>query len=547
MQDNRSQNQAGASKASPEPAAPETQRPGAGLNPRAAILVGLGLAPLGLGFLLSLWERPHYRFFPLALAGAAWLAWSRGKEARRAGEPGSALVSGPLLGLAFLLLAAGTALWSRWLGGVAGFVGLVGLVWWGGGWALTRTLSPALLMVLICLPPPAGLDDSMLAFLLRTTITISSRLLDLFGVLHWLNGGVLEMPGHTLLVGLAGSGLNWVPAMLAAGLFFVLWRKLSIWRGLVMLAGAFAFAVLGLVVFIMVGARLVINHQTDISSGSVHQVAGVILFVGGASLVVSLDRLLVFLTSPIFARELEKTIGAPALSEKPRPVPAPLSPSSGLAIGAAFALLGMVELGRGWVHHEQVLAESAPPESPLRADATFALPEQIGEWTQIPSPASVIEEVQTSGAVAKVWHYQRGNSVASVALDYPLRGHADAAAGYTARGWKVLQMAFQGGGGTNAAAPAAGVAFRKNLVTRGTLWSSTVDEIGHWQAAPARTGWGERLKMTPRVQPSTCRVQVFLAGYKSPDPAERELVWQLFEGARAQLGRQISEQTQHTL
>ena len=159
----------------------------------------------------------------------------------------------------------------------------------------------------------------------------------------------------------------------------------------------------------------------------------------------------------------------------------------------------------------------------------------------------MIEEVQTSGAVAKVWHYQRGNSVASVALDYPLRGHADAAAGYTARGWKVLQMAFQGGGGTNAAAPAAGVAFRKNLVTRGTLWSSTVDEIGHWQAAPARTGWGERLKMTPRVQPSTCRVQVFLAGYKSPDPAERELVWQLFEGARAQLGRQISEQTQHTL
>ena len=547
MEESRSQNQAGETKASPGAASPQARGSWAGLNSRTATLLGLGFAPLLAVFLLSLWERPHYRFFPLALAGAVWLAWSRLKESRRSWAPGDAWVSGPLLGLAFLLLAVGTVLWSPWLGGMAGAVGLVGVVWWVGGWTLVRVVRPALLIALICLPPPVGLDSWFLDFLLRVGIAISSRLLDLFGVLHWLNGGVMEMSGHKLLVGVAGSGINWMPAVMAAGLFFVLWRRLSFRRSLAMLAGNFAFALLGLVAFITLGAWLMSSRGTDISSGGAHQVAGLVLFLVEAGLVVSLERLLVFFTSPIFAREPVKAMDAAAPAQEIKPVPTPISPSLGLAIGSAFALLGVAELGRGWMHHQQTLAQSAPPTSSLRADATFTLPEQIGEWTQTPSPAPVIEEVQTAGAVAKVWHYQRGNALVSVALDYPLRGHADAATSYIAHGWKAVQKVFQGGGGTNATAPAAGVELRKDLVTRGTLWSSTVDEDGRWWTAPARAGWGERLKMTTRPQPSTCRVQVLLVGYKSPDPAERELVWQLFEGARAQLWRQISEQTQRTL
>src|SRR6266446_6359210 len=46
------------------------------------LLLALGYAPLLWVFFLNLWARPHYQFFPLALAGAAFLAWTRLKESR---------------------------------------------------------------------------------------------------------------------------------------------------------------------------------------------------------------------------------------------------------------------------------------------------------------------------------------------------------------------------------------------------------------------------------------------------------------------------------
>src|SRR6266853_5443943 len=102
--------------------APET-----GLTVRNGLLLALGYAPLLCAFFLNLWARPHYQFFPLALAGAAFLAWTRLKESRvqspesgvqspesgvrSLGVRGQALEGGGgaglvLLGFSFLLLAA---------------------------------------------------------------------------------------------------------------------------------------------------------------------------------------------------------------------------------------------------------------------------------------------------------------------------------------------------------------------------------------------------------------------------------------------------------
>ena len=57
------------------------------------------------------------------LAGAAFLAWSRLKEAPRPLEPGSSLPGTILWALSFLLLAGATVLWSPWLGSLAAITG----------------------------------------------------------------------------------------------------------------------------------------------------------------------------------------------------------------------------------------------------------------------------------------------------------------------------------------------------------------------------------------------------------------------------------------
>src|SRR5205809_6878672 len=98
---------------------------GSALTLAQAILFVAGFVPLLWVFFVNLWERPHYQFFPLALAGAGFLGWSRLQEAKaqtfeRGGAAGSVLVA-----LSFLILAGATVFWSPWLGSLAGVIGLV--------------------------------------------------------------------------------------------------------------------------------------------------------------------------------------------------------------------------------------------------------------------------------------------------------------------------------------------------------------------------------------------------------------------------------------
>ena len=97
------------------------------------LLLALGYAPLLTLFFINLWRRPHYQFFPLALIGASFLAWARLQDVPRPLAPGRPRVTALLLITSFFLLAAATLYWSPWLSSLAALVGLVALVWWGGG------------------------------------------------------------------------------------------------------------------------------------------------------------------------------------------------------------------------------------------------------------------------------------------------------------------------------------------------------------------------------------------------------------------------------
>src|ERR1017187_193574 len=82
---------------------------------RYGILFALGYAPLLTLFFINLWGRPHYQFFPLALIGAAFLAWTRLKEVPRPFVPGRASWTALLLAASFFFLVAATLYWSPWL------------------------------------------------------------------------------------------------------------------------------------------------------------------------------------------------------------------------------------------------------------------------------------------------------------------------------------------------------------------------------------------------------------------------------------------------
>ncbi|MCX6903191.1 MAG: exosortase U [Verrucomicrobia bacterium] len=521
------------------------------LSRNQVILLGLGFAPLLVAFFLNLWAKPHYQFFPLALAGVGFLAWTRLKAAARPFVPGDPILILLLMGLSCLVLTVATVLWSPWLGSLAALFCCFGLAWWVGGWRLFRCLLPAFLLVLTTIPPPLGWDTRLTMHLRGLAVRWSSRMLDTLGVIHALSGNIIELPRQKLLVEEACSGINSVLFTAAAALFYTLWRRRSLPRILITVGSTLAVVLMGNVLRITLGAWLRYSHGVDILSGWRHETVGLALFSLYLLLIVSMDRWLSFLTSPVpTSSELvpqAETVAAPV----PAPVglvQAPVQLASYWAWVAAgvFAGLGLAQLGRGWLDYQQEKAKRVIPVSALRAGAAFTMPEKAGDWQRLNSEAPALHKIETAGVFSQVWHYRRGETVASLALDYPFRGYHDVTWCYENAGWKVAQRTLIGGGSLSNSPAWTEVRMEKDLITRAGLWIATVDEQGRWQEKSlAERSYLERWNISGRSEPTTYRVQLLVTGYTPLPPAEWEAARRLFEEGRQLLAQQLFAQMHH--
>ncbi len=517
-----------------------------GLTRLHAGLLAFGFAPLLLLFFANLWERAYYQFFPMALAGAGFLAWNRLKDLPRplaAFAAGRGAGTAALVGGSFAILSVAMVLWSPWLASLAAVLMLVGAAWALGGWKVLRALLPALVLVLTIIPPPLALDARLMLYLRGLAVQGSSRLLDSLSVVHFLNGNVIELPQQKLLVEEACSGINSVLLTLAAGLFYLLWRRRSVLRFLVVLPVALSGVLIGNILRITLGAWLKYHHIVDILSGWRHELLGLVLVALYLSLIYSLDKALDFLAAPMWA--IEAALPDPLA---PAPVAAPALAAAGgsprwlRAAVWAFALLGVAQLGRGWLHHHQNVAFQMTAPSALRAGAVFTLPEQVGDWRRLDA-AQPLYQVEIQGVTSKIWHYQKGSTVASVALDYPFRGYHDVTICYRNNGWNIVRQERQAG--TNAGPPLMVVELEQAPVSQGSLWFSTVDEQGHWMETPVlQRSLLDRLGLTGGFGfvPTSYRMQVLVSGYGPLPPAARDAARDLFEAVRASLARQLFEQ-----
>jgi exosortase len=537
---------AGSGGGPPDPAPGE----GAGLSRRDLGLLAFGFAPLLLLFFANLWGRAYYQFFPLALAGAGFLAWARLKEVPRPLSPGPGLATAALLGASFCVLIAATLWWSPWLASLAALLGVVGVGWWQGGARVAQALGPALVLTLTLIPPPLNLDVRLMLFLRGLAVRGSSRLLDAFDVVHYLSGNVIELPRQKLLLEEACSGINSVLLTLAMCLFYLLWRRRSVVRFLLCLPCVLASVLLGNIFRITLGAWLKFHHDIDILSGWRHELPGLLLLALYMALIVSLDESLNFLTSPG-----PMMADAPAAPTPVSPLPDPMRVAGGVAsrwarvAGCAFALLGVAELGRGWLHsHRQQTALVMASKSALRPGATFTLPEQLGNWKRL-NAAALTQKVETQGICSKIWHYQSGATVATVALDYPFRGYHDVTGCYRLQGWRIGRQSLQAEGGTNSSLPLMVVEMDKAPASHGLLWFSTVDEQRHWmETTEMKRSFWDRFDLSGGfgLVPTSYRVQVLVAGYGLLAPDDQAAARQLFESARKLLAQQLFEQMQGT-
>ena len=276
--------------------------PAAGTKSRStavavAIILGSQL-PLLTAHFQTLWRwKPHYQFLPALLLGIGWLVWQRRP---RTGVAASGLrLANPLLLAGLALFAAALLVSSPWLAAVAFVLSAGGLMMSPGtAWA-RRDWLPVWALLWLAVPPPLDWDEDLIGGLQSLASRGCSPLLDVLGVRHLVEGNVLVLPGHRLLVAEACSGVNSLFTLLSATALFVVVAQRPLVRAVLLLAASVFWA--GLMNMLRVVTVTLAQSWcgVDLSAGWRHETLGFVTVGLALLLVASTDRLLAFLLGPI--------------------------------------------------------------------------------------------------------------------------------------------------------------------------------------------------------------------------------------------------------
>jgi exosortase len=254
----------------------------------AAIAIGL---PAALG-LRPVFERvelyAHGYLMPLV---AIYLTWLERDALRTAVED----LRPPRLGPAFALGAAAFEL--TMVAGDVRFAAVVGIslllataAYGVGGMPLLRPLRLPLLFLALMAPLPGFVVDDLLAGLKRIVTTLAVEILYRTGQPIFQEGNRIEIPGHTLFVADACSGLTSIVTLLPVACVVAYFLSRGLWRRGVVVLSVIPLAMLANVVRVVVTVRLVASIGPAAAQGLLHESFGLATYAVGTVLLVAVAR-----------------------------------------------------------------------------------------------------------------------------------------------------------------------------------------------------------------------------------------------------------------
>jgi exosortase len=568
--------------------APRVSRWSVGFSIALTAVVIASHLPLVVLHFRHLWmNRPHYQFFPLLLVAIAWLVWQRWPRWTvpvRAPWWSTCLLAG---GLA--VLAGATVIWSPWLAAIALVLSLGGLI---GRYAVPgqwRDWLPVWLVMWLIVPPPFRWDFRLIFWLQTSTSQMASYLLDLLNILHLMEGHVLVLPGHRMLVDEACSGVNSVLVLLVlTALFVVGTRRPLVWSALLLLSSV-AWAWAANVVRITTIAIAQAWYQVDLSTGWRHELLGYITISMALIWLISTDFCLSFLLRPIILRHVdlsELALGPSPLSRawnwfvgasarmysefvppdsddssvsdpngQPRKSPASgrderLSEPVVIRPGAyawlgAFGLFGFLQLGSFLVPEERGEIQIVRFESE-------DIPETLDGWSLIEYQPDERVLQERFSLYSDEWVYGRGPLAVRVSIDYPFTGWHELTVCYRGSGWQLKnRQSFRGQDGSDADGPYVEASLTRPTGEHGWLLFGLFDQTGkplapvgapedHWPS------FLEKLARSPlaywlldlrheRVTETTYQLQLFASGTVDLTSEQKDEVRRFFQSVRSQV------------
>lgn len=239
-----------------------------------AFLVAFGepMATLGRDW----WSNPDSGHGLLLFPVALWLAWKRGLETERKPMPmlGIAILAGAVIlrylsGLAAELFTMRASL-------IGAMLGLI--IYWIGPRQLLRWWLP-ILLIMLSVPLPEVVLGSLALPLQLQASQWGKAMLEARHVPVRLAGNVLYLPGHSLFVTEACSGLRSLTALLALGLLIGgLWLKKP-WRRAALVLMAIPVAMVLNAVRIFLTGFFVYFVDPRLAEGIMHVTEGWAIFV----------------------------------------------------------------------------------------------------------------------------------------------------------------------------------------------------------------------------------------------------------------------------
>ncbi len=549
----------------------------------AIVLIVGSTLPLFALHLEHLWAKPHYQFYPLLLLGIAGLVWQRWP--RRALVFRSSRLGMTFLLLGLVVLAAGALLFSPWLAAVASLVTTLGLILSLADSRARREWLPVWALLWILIPPPMSWDQHAVTHLQSMTSRAGSLTLDVLGVGHLMEGNVLVLPGHRLLVEEACSGINSLFTLLAiTALFVVATRRPWIWV-LALLASSVCWAGVTNAARVVTVAVAQASVGLDLSSGWAHTALGLTTTCVALLMVLSTDRLLAFLLGPIvpvspddelnpLSRAWNWCVGGirsgagewdpeeedTEIDDQPD-TPVSSFPSAAADAGASgglrvprwivvsFVALGALQLGGLTVTALRQASPWAAVQRLGRRDLFRGpdLPATLAGWTQV---RYTTEEHQGNfGDFRQVWTYHSSKEDCLISVAYPFRGWHDLRECYSLRGWRILTSVQQTADSeADKTDPYLKTQMHSPGGEEGLMLFSLVDQAGRAVAIPRPAigkGLLDRLAGNPlwsflpkaslAKEPATFQVQALIVSQDALPAAQQQAVQRLFVAARQTL------------
>lgn len=432
-------------------------------------VVVLAHLPMLIPLAARLWAAEHYQFFPLLLLGAGYLGYHRGREAdvTRGGLWEWRLL---MASLAAFLLASAAVMNSTWLAAIAVMASSWMLLYFFGGAGLLARVWPAWLILWLVVPLPLNMDRELILSMQHIATQWASGVLDAMRLRHLVSGVVIELPGHEFLIEEACSGIHSFFATMACTLFLLVLSHRGWFRWALLLAAAVFWVLvantLRVIAIVVLGSR----WNLPVTEGIGHELMGALVFLMAIGLVLSTDRLFLFLLperryDPLyegrskgrrsfFKRWFGRWIGGKSRQEaavagkyeskisasdrstadaatadesirssvrkrrRPRTQPARWET---LVLIVVFGVLGVAQLIPGALSMPQGRTAQDKFIEPM---AAADMPEQMGDWRRVGYETVIRSPDDPQSYISYVWTYQKDGQRVRMSLEGPyLRWH----------------------------------------------------------------------------------------------------------------------------